>query len=103
MPFNLPSYSRFRGNEKIVFDNKHTFGIWKTPRPIQNLKKSDVTLYTVESGYEGRPDLISYNFYGSDRYSWIIIMHNKPINTIGWPFRNEVIEIPHQDKVIGVL
>jgi len=33
--------------------------------------------YTIPLAFEGRPDRISHQFYGSSRYMWVILMRNK--------------------------
>lgn len=103
MPFDIQSYSRFKSTDRIVFQQKATFGLWNPPQSLLNLNTENIERYKVEAGYEGRPDLISDEFYGSDRYAWVILMYNKPISTIGWPSKNEVIGIPKYDSVVGVL
>lgn len=34
------------------------------------------TAYTVESKYENRPDLLSYDLYGSSKYWWVFSLRN---------------------------
>lgn len=33
-------------------------------------------LYTVEAKYENRPDLLSFDLYGSPRYWWVFALRN---------------------------
>ena len=37
------------------------------------------TVYTIEAKYENRPDLLSFDIYGSTRYWWIFSLRNPDI------------------------
>jgi len=51
-----------------------------------NYKHGD-TYWTVEAGYEYRTDLISYKFYGTAKYDWII----EEVNNIKDPIKDVVV------------
>jgi len=103
MPYDLTFDSRFRHTQRIIYDNKNTFGLWEAPAIFDKLSVNDIVEYVVESGYEGRPDLIAQKFYGSPNYYWILVMFNKPIDTIGWPPKKSVIKIPAKAGITGLL
>lgn len=60
-----------------------------TPRSVVH-DNSDET-YIIESKYNMRPDLLSYDIYGSSKYWWLFAMRNK----------NKIID-PIQDFKAGV-
>lgn len=103
MPFDLPSYSRFRDTDHILYNDSHTFGLWNEPDVLKSIDDRDIINYDVDAGYSGRPDLIANEFYGSSFYDWIIIMFNKPLNPIGWPHHGDTIRVPSKDSVVDVL
>lgn len=51
------------------------------------VEKSDDFTWTVEPGYEHRMDLISYKFYGTSKYDWVI----EEINNIKDPIKDITI------------
>lgn len=48
-----------------------------SPRSVAN-DRTDET-YIIESKYDMRPDLLSYDLYGSSKYWWLFAMRNKSI------------------------
>ena len=87
---------KFKNNQSIVFKSRITHGIWNQTL----INQLDYTHWTVESGFQGRPDLISNHFYNISAYDWIIIMVNKPLNPIGWPHMHNIIKIPDYNQII---
>jgi hypothetical protein len=61
---------------------------WNTPviTPDQN-----DTLFTVTAGYQHRPDLLSYDIYGTTGYWWVFAIRNP-----------DVIQDPIYDLVTGL-
>jgi hypothetical protein len=69
--------SRYKGLRQVIHnpdDSQDRFITLETPNPIStNLKFS---YYEVSSDEENRLDLLSYKFYGSAQYSWILSYFN---------------------------
>lgn len=47
---------------------QHTLGLFRIKRPYQ--------IHVVTAGEEGRPDLISYRYYNTVEYWWLICVAN---------------------------
>lgn len=95
----LPHYSRYVDTESIFWNGEETLGLYELPDRLKNLESADLINYKVQSGHAGRPDLISEEYYRTPYFSWVIVMHNKPRNPIGWPKLGEVISIPKSSVV----
>jgi len=100
---DLPHYSRYVNTESIFWDGESSFGLYEIPDKIKNLEPKDLINFKVEPGYAGRPDLISEKYYKTPYFSWVIIMHNNPINPIGWPKVGSIISIPKESVVDEVI
>jgi len=103
MPFELESFSRFRNSEPVRLSGVDTFGLWSKPDVMRDLTIDQVTSYKVPNNRQGRVDLIATDFYGSPFYQWIIIMHNQPLNPIGWPKTGAIIEVPNIEVISSLL
>jgi hypothetical protein len=104
MSFDLPSWSRYKFSDAITTeDGTRTFGLAKLPDLLQNITEEDLISFKVESGYEGRPDLISQDQYSTPYYAWLIVMHNSPLNPFGWPKKGDRILIPDPLLVNDIL
>jgi hypothetical protein len=89
------SYSRFRNTKLITTRNgNETYGLMDGFDELKNLNGDQYDEWIVSNEYEGRPDLVSYNFYNVSFYDWIIVMSNRPKNTLNWPKTGESIKIP---------
>lgn len=68
----------------------------------ENIESSD-TLWTVEAGYEYRMDLISYKFYGTAKYDWVL----EQLNDIKDPIQDIAIgakiKLPSQSRILMLL
>jgi hypothetical protein len=88
-----PSNSRFKFTPSVIFDGQETFGRWVPPDALD--RPEEATLYKVTSQVAGRPDLISFQFFGTPDLYWAIIAMNKP-RTLLWPNAGDVIMIPSE-------
>ena len=48
-----------------------------TIRPIP--AESDDFIYTIENQYENRPDLLSYDLYGTPKLWWVFLQRNMDV------------------------
>ena len=99
----LPHYSRYSNSESIFWNGEKSFGLYELPERLKNLEPEDLVNMKVGAEYAGRPDLISEKFYRTPYYSWVIVMHNNPINPIGWPRIGSIISVPNSDVVDEVI
>ena len=91
----LPHYSRYIDTERIFWEGNESLGLYVVPEKIRSLEPKDLISVKITPGFAGRPDLISQEYYSTPYYSWIILMHNAPLNTIGWPKQGDTITIPN--------
>ena len=43
-------------------------------------QRLDDIIYTVTPSTAGRPDLIAFQIYGQDKYSWIVLQYNNIVD-----------------------
>lgn len=98
------SYSRFRNTPLVKTKNgSETYGLMSGFDILKNLNGDQYINWTCENGYDGRPDLIALKFYNLSYYDWIIIMANRPKNTLNWPSTGSTIKIPNISLVRTLL
>jgi len=100
---DLPHYSRYANSESIFWNGEQSFGLYEFPERLKNLEPKDLINIKIAASHAGRPDLISEEYYRTPYYSWIIVMHNSPINPIGWPKIGSIVSIPKLDVVDEVM
>jgi hypothetical protein len=61
----------------------------------------DDILFTVPLELQGRPDRISYQFYGSTRYMWVILMRNQIDNPFVELLAGTRIRIPSVNRLFS--
>lgn len=68
--------SRYKGLRQVIHnpEDSDRFISLETPNSLNS--SADFTYYDVSATEENRLDLISYKFYGSPHYSWIISYFN---------------------------
>ncbi len=100
MSLDLPAYSRFFNTPLTKIEDKETYAVWDVPVFISNGVEADRTItLVVDPSYEGRPDLISYDYYGTVGYAWVIMAYNNVRNTLNWPKAGDVIRFPIDTEV----
>lgn len=103
MSFDLPHYSRYINTERIFWDSEESLGLYSVPDRIKNLEPKDLISVKITPGFAGRPDLIAQEYYNTPYYAWVIIIHNSPLNPIGWPKQGDVITIPNSVVVDEII
>ena len=98
----IDSLSRFRETETIHKDSVDTFGLWVRPAFLdeRNLNEEDIIKVNIDQSRAGRPDLIANEFYETSLLEWIVVMFNRPLNTLGWPRAGTIIKIPSRTAVL---
>jgi len=61
----------------------------------------DDTVFTIPLSMEGRPDKISYLFYGDPRYMWVILMRNNIDDPFSELLAGNRILIPSLTRLFG--
>lgn len=91
---DLQQYSRFNSTPEIIIDGNETFGVWVEPSWIREKPDdSKISVFRVTNIFEGRPDLISENLYGTPKLAWVLIAFNARYNrtdpdsrrALNWP------------------
>lgn len=65
-----------------------------------NLQQNEIMTIKITNDIAGRPDLIAEKIYDTRFLDWVIIMYNKPLNTIGWPKVGTTIQTPTKSTVL---
>jgi hypothetical protein len=95
------TYSRFNQTQRVLYDGQETLGMWVNP--ITDQLVNTAGKYVVANRYEGRPDLIAYEAYGSSSLDWLLIAVNKATGALNWPRAGDVILIPQQSLIASEL
>jgi len=97
-------FSRFQETPIQIVNGKETLGVWSQPTFLKTtLDPKYIRTYKVTSKTEGRPDLISYNIYGTTFLDWVIIAFNNAHDTLNWPKAGDTIEYPTDTIVMSEL
>ncbi len=102
MPIETSSFSRFTETEAIVRDGKENFGRWVRPDFLKPdlLAEEEIFTLFIDGAFAGRPDLIADDLYDSPFFEWVLIMFNKPKDTLGWPESGDTIKYPSRTVVL---
>ena len=104
MAIEVSSLSRFAQTDPIVLDNGvETFGFWRRPDFLkeENLREEQIETVFIDSTLAGRPDEISRLKYGTPFLEWVVVMFNRPKDTLGFPKIGTVIKIPERSIVLS--
>lgn len=97
-------FSQYVATDKLKYDGQLTYGPWNMPSFLKTRPKDEqIGAYTVASPYEGRPDLIAQQIYGSPYLYWVLIAFNQARSSLNWPKSGETIYYPVEEIVIPEL
>lgn len=65
---------------------------------IHKIDLNTTATFRIPNAAEFRPDLISFKFFGSYNYGWLIAMHNDFLDPVGEFTKGKVIDIPDIDQ-----
>lgn len=100
----ITSISRFKRTSLIkTRTGKDTYGRIEGFDQIKFINERNYSMYIVEAGFDGRPDLIAAEFYGDPQLEWVIVIANRPKNPLNWPEIGESIKIPNSAWLRGIL
>ena len=98
----MATYDSYSPYANTNFTNGQYLGFFKI-RPVP--AESDDTLYTIESQYTYRPDLLSYDLYGTTKLWWVFAQRN--MDVIKDPVYDITpgtqIFIPKNEKLLALL
>lgn len=97
----ISSTSRFYGTDTTVFNGQETMDVWSIPDYLLNVKEANIRYFTVTSNYSSRPDLISYELYGSTNYDWLLLTFNNVTDVLNWPPSGLRIKYPVKTIIRG--
>jgi len=78
---------------------KKKVGWWERRTDIKNDKATD-ELFTIEAKHEGRPDLISFDMYGTWRYSWLVLQYNNIVDINEELISGKTLILPSNARVV---
>lgn len=98
---NARSNSRFKDTAFILTkDGQETYGLTEGLDSLRVITGDQLEPpYKVPNSMEGRPDLIANLKYQNSHLEWIIVLANRPRNTVGWPRAGDIIKIPKKSFV----
>ncbi len=98
---NALGNSRFANTPFILTkDGNETYGLTEGMDSLRFINGDNLEPpFKVPNSLEGRPDLIADKFYNNVHLEWIIVMTNRPKNTVGWPRAGDIIQIPKREYV----
>lgn len=101
-------YSRLRLYPTVIDEDKKTvrFGM-KNEGFFNELRAASIftesSVYTIPSKYEFRPDLVSYEQYGTPNLWWVIIGFNHIFHPLKEFTTGRKIRIPDMETIDGLL
>lgn len=91
--------SRFRRSDLITTrSGRSTYGIVDY-ESFKNIDEENYNLLRVNSGYEGRADLIAFEQYGDSHLGWVLVYANAVKNPLNWPKPGDLIKVPKSSYV----
>jgi len=99
----LPAHTRFKDTLVVVTRSTgvREFGLWNSDETLT--RAEGVTLHTVTNGDIGRLDKLSYAYYGTVEYAWVIAHANAMINPIADMYAGQRIKIPPLTAITAYL
>jgi len=64
-------------------------------------KHDDITdfVYTIDAIYDGKPDLIAYDFYGRNDLGWLVLQYNNIVDITEELATGKTIVLPDKNRV----
>lgn len=56
--------------------NEKNVGWWERNPELLKVSEDDIIIESLPAFYEGRPDLMSFDFYGNNNLEWVILQVN---------------------------
>lgn len=98
---NFKSTSRYsRGIAAKTRDNKNFLVL---RRPLELTEDSSDVFITVTQEYEKRPDLVSWNAYGTSDYWWVIYEFNSIRDPLFQLKAGQILRIPAIERVLAAI
>lgn len=60
--------------------NKKSVGWWERDVKLLERADDDIIIYSLPAVFAGRPDLISFDLYGSNNLEWVILQYNNVVD-----------------------
>lgn len=60
--------------------NKKSVGWWERDENLSVTADDDVVINSLPATYNGRPDLLSFDLYGSNNLEWVILQYNSIVD-----------------------
>ena len=67
----------------------------------ENFNQDDITdlVYVIPKVYEGKPDLIAYDYYGRHDLAWLVLQYNNIVDVNEELALGKSIKLPTKDRV----
>lgn len=60
--------------------NTKNVGWWERDGKLAEIADDDIIVYSLPVSYAGRPDLLSFDLYGSNNLEWVILQYNSIVD-----------------------
>ena len=71
--------SRFVQGGKVTIKKK-AVGWWERSPFLSKRADDDIIIESLPAQYNGRPDLLAYDMYGSNNLEWLVLQYNKIVD-----------------------
>ncbi len=89
-----PNFLSFKGKSTKEIVSTRGWTTYST-----NIKNVPAKLLVLPAGFEGRPDLLSYEVYGTTDYWWVICLANDIIDPFEQFKAGKQIKVPVFDNI----
>jgi|CXWL01.1.fsa_nt_gi hypothetical protein len=99
---DLGNYSRFTLTDDLIVENQESLGIWQQYSWLKKRPSDEfIGALVIQNQFEGRPDQLAYQIYGSPLLYWVLIAFNAIHNNdklamlgLNWPKSGQIIIYP---------
>jgi hypothetical protein len=95
-------HSRFLLSNPIIHNGVEAFGIMTKHFFLDqnNLKDDQIISVEITPDLAGKPWAVANKLYNSPVLDWVIVLFNRPINPVNWPYIGTVIKAPIESVVV---
>lgn len=81
---NIPSSAKRKDTRYVqggtTTVNKKSVGWWERDVNLLTMADDDIIIEGLPATYDGRPDLLSFDLYGSNNLEWVILQFNSIVD-----------------------
>ena len=81
--------------------HKKSVGWWERSATLIERAADDITILSLPALYDGRPDLLSFDMYGSNNLEWLILQFNSIVDINEEFVTGATITLPSHTRVFS--